>query len=253
MKDARTRCLPKHARRWNSCLRQLFGTEYHHGMSIFRGIVDGLVGNTGESKFQFFLTQILLAEVGCDDPEQMQFNVFGRILRKLGLTKGGIHAEPRFGERRKLVEGMRRLCQQEYIVRGMGAQCALEGQAFSMMERLCVAFAQYENLTSADCEQFDLRLVGEREHLSWTWKCVRRSKTSAEGVVRVEGGARECWDLIAALWRPVHVASTALEDAEPCAGKGGGVSIAALQRLTCALGLSIWLWTLGLVVGRPLY
>lgn len=190
--------------------------NYFSWIRAFPGILGGLIGNTRDPDFQFFLTEILFSELGCGDPERMHFKLFERILRKLGLSEEEIHTGPRFAETRELVEGMRRLYLEEDILRAMGAQYALERQAFPMIEKLYVGFKHFDNLTREDFEYFELHLVEEPEHLRCMQECMARCMSSTEDAARVETGARECLDLIAAFWRRMYAEIVALEGAEPC-------------------------------------
>lgn len=193
--------------------RQLgtFGSDYLYWISSFPGILAGLIATTSDARFQFFLTEILFSELGSGDPERMHFRLFARLLGKLGVTLADTHSGPRFVETRALVEGMRQLYRDEDILHAMGAQYALERQAFPMIEKLYVGFKHYSELTRDDCEYFELHLVEEPEHLRCMQECMKRCIARPEDIERVKAGAVACLDLIAAFWRRMYEEVTALE------------------------------------------
>lgn len=199
------------ADRWSRSQLQRFGADYRYWIASFPGILGGLIGRTRDCEFQFFLTQILFSELGSGQPDQMHFRLFERILSKLGLTREEIQAGPRFSETCNLVDGMRQLYQHDDILRAMGAQYALERQAFPMIEKLYVGFKHYRQLTREDFEYFEVHLVEEPEHLRCMEECMGRCMSKPEDVERVSVGARACLDLIAAFWRRMYKEVTALE------------------------------------------
>lgn len=207
---------------WRVGQLRTFCPDYYAWIKSFPSILSGLIANTCDLDFQFFLTQILFSELGSGDVERMHFKLFERILRKLGLSDEEINAGARFRETHDLIEGMCQLYRHEDILRAMGAQYALERQAFPMIDKLYVGFKHYENLTRDDFEYFELHLVEEPEHLACMEECMQRCVGAPEEPARVEAGAKECLELIAAFWRRMYRELTDVEDNESCYSKQPG-------------------------------
>jgi pyrroloquinoline quinone (PQQ) biosynthesis protein C len=141
----------------------------------------------------------------------MHYKLFGKALQSLGLSKAEINAGPRFTHTSELVSGMQHLYQNSDIRRGMGAQYALERQAFPMIDNLHKGFGHYTDLTDADFEYFKLHLVEEPEHLKSMQESVARYVSSPEDVSVIKAGATECLDLIASFWQRLFIEVMALE------------------------------------------
>ncbi len=196
---------------WTREQLEKYSLDYRYWIRAFPGILAALIGRSPDPEFQFFMTQILHSELGSGDRTRMHFRLFERILRKLGLSDAEIESGPKFEETRWLVSGMFALYGDKDLLRAMGAQYALEKQAFPMIEKLYLGFKHYKELTRDDLEYFELHLVEEPEHLACMQECMARCVESPSDASRVEAGALACLDLIAAFWRRMYAEVTRVD------------------------------------------
>lgn len=185
-----------------------FSPDYYHWVLSFPRILAGLVNNVQDEKSWFFLTQILFSELGSGNEDRMHFRLLGDLLVKLGLKREEIAAGPRYAETIELVEGLERIYKDRNLLSGMGAQYALEKQAFPMLAQLYDGFRHFDGLSASDFEYFEIHLVEEPEHLRCMQECIGHYMSTPEDQDRVVAGAQQCLDLIAAFWRRQHTAVT---------------------------------------------
>lgn len=177
-----------------------FGPEYYYWIKRFPAILASLMARTPDSELQAFLSEILFSELGSGDTDRMHFLLFGQILERLGVDAATIESGPKRRATERLVSGMLELYSHEDLVRAMGAQYALERQAFAMIERLYEGFKRFDTLTSEDFGYFEIHLVEEPEHLDAMLRCMARCIRTKEEVDRAISGASACLDLIAGFW-----------------------------------------------------
>ena len=201
-------------RQWSYKQLLAFAPDYYYWVMSFPGILAELIGNVRDQDSQFFLTQILFSELGSGSKKRMHFKLLRDILQQLGLSESQIESGPNYQETKILVEGMRHLYRHQDILQAMGAQYALEKQAFPMIEKLYDGFKHYNKLTKEDFEYFELHLVEEPEHLECMQQCMVNYMNSLSDLSQIKTGAIECLSLIANFWRRQFKEVSALERIE---------------------------------------
>lgn len=189
-----------------------FAPDYYLWVRSFPRILAGLVNNVRDDRSCFFLTQILFSELGSGVEERTHFRLLGQVLEKLGLQAAEIATGPRYAETRQLVEGLESLYKDRDVLRAMGAQYALEKQAFPMLAQLYAGFRHFQQLEGPDFEYFEIHLVEEPEHLRCMQQCIGHYLRSPGDQEMVVAGVQRCLDLIAAFWRREYAAVVAVRE-----------------------------------------
>jgi pyrroloquinoline quinone (PQQ) biosynthesis protein C len=200
---------------WSVDQLAAFGPEYQYFTASFPGILAGLISTVDDDDTRFFLTEILYSELGSGSPARSHHKLFRQLLVAIGLSGAQIDAGPRFEETTALVDGMRNLYKGSDVLKAMGAQYALERQAFPMIRNLYKGFAFDNGLVPGDLEFFGLHLVEEPKHLDCMRNCIGRYARTPEYLSRVRAGSIEFLELMAAFWRRLFAEVSALEAVGP--------------------------------------
>jgi len=199
---------------WSRGQIAVFAPDYLFWVRSFPSILAGLVANVRDEESRLFLTEILYSELGSGTPETMHFKLFQDFLLSLGVGEEDIKSAPRYEETTSLVGGMRTLYSHRDVLIALGAQYALEKQAFPMIEQLYAGFKRCSAGGAPRFEYFDLHLVEEPKHLECMRRCVLRHLCTVEDKSRVAQGANECLDLIGGFWRRQFIEVSKLQESQ---------------------------------------
>lgn len=175
--------------------------DYYYWISSFPAILGAAIANDVDPATRYALTQILHSELGSGDPERMHFRLFANLASGLGVRCERVSTEVVRPETKALVHGMKELYGGPDICAALGAQYALERQAFPMITHLARGFKHPSSLRATDYTYIDIHLVEEPEHLSQMNDCLVRCVRTSRDVASARGGAVACLDLIASFWR----------------------------------------------------
>lgn len=177
-----------------------FAPDYFFWVKSFPGILAGLIYNINDTETQFYLSQILFSELGSGFKDKMHFKLLADTFKAVGLSDIQINTGPQYQETKDLVNGMHGLYSNKDFLLAMGAQYALEKQAFPMIENLYKGFKNFTNLSKEDFEYFELHLTEEPEHLKFMQDGIVRLAVNRDDIERTLTGASKCLDLIANFW-----------------------------------------------------
>ena len=192
------------ARSWPLAWVRVFSPDYFYFISTFPNclgqLIAQLVGNDVT-----VVAGILFQETGCGVETKSHSNLFAEVLARIGIPDEELSASPRHEVTNQLTSGMRHLYSGSDKLIALGAQYALERQAFSMIANLDRIFASMQELEDQPrMEYFSIHLKDEPEHMRLMRTCVKRYLVDAASAERIKSGGEELLNLLNNFWTEMH-------------------------------------------------
>lgn len=204
---------------------KIFARNYSAWVVSFPDTLAVLVFSTADHDAKVEYAKTLYSELGYGSADKAHSVLLANFLRDLGarMDVGSPLASPNL-ERdtpvlrttHDLLEGERRLYGHENRLIAVGAQLALEWQAYTMLRKLYDGARLYAPLWDDEdefheaCEYFYVHIgAAEKDHKAESISAVRRYLDSRRAFEIVAAGYHEHLDLIARFWNGIHCAMDA--------------------------------------------
>jgi len=195
---------------------RLFTRNYGEWVKSFPKTLAILFVNLYDSTAQTEIASTLNSEMGYGNPEKAHWKLLDYFMNKLS-----IHLEKKceldrselkkqlelLPTTKQLIDGERELYGDEDRRKAVGAQLALEWQAYHMLSKLHEgAQRNYSHLWPSridfdrDAEYFLIHLIAEKDHERESLEAAKQHAKSIEDVVRISFGFNQHLDLIANFW-----------------------------------------------------
>lgn len=208
------------SRRFDIGELEVFARNYGEWVKSFPDTLAVLFFSTDDLNAKTEYVNTLHSEMGYGNPKKVHWRLldtfFGELSSKLGydgqLNRDRLESEiSLLPSTRKLIGEERRLYGEESREVAVGAQMALEWQAYTMLRKLYEGARNYKELWQNQdefheaCEYFYAHIgEAEKEHKKESLNAARQYATDERRIVEIIRGYNEHLDLIAGFWTGVH-------------------------------------------------
>jgi pyrroloquinoline quinone (PQQ) biosynthesis protein C len=192
------------SRSWPLAWVRVFSPDYFYFISTFPHCLRQLMAKLDGNDLTV-IAGILFQETGCGVETKSHSKLFAEVLARIGIPDEELSASPRHEVTNQLTSGMRHLYSGSDKLIALGAQYALERQAFSMIANLDRIFASMQELEDQPrMEYFSIHLKDEPEHMRLMRTCVKRYLVDAASAERIKSGGEELLNLLNNFWTEMH-------------------------------------------------
>jgi pyrroloquinoline quinone (PQQ) biosynthesis protein C len=192
------------SRTWPLAWVRVFSPDYFDFISMFPNCLVQLLAQL-DGNDRTVVAGILFQETGCGDEAKSHSKLFTEVLARIGITDEELSASPRHEVTNQLTSGMRHLYSGSDKLIALGAQYALERQAFSMIANLDQIFASLQELEDQPrMEYFSIHLKDEPEHMRLMRTCVKRYLVDDASAERIKSGGEKLLNLLNNFWAEMH-------------------------------------------------